>query len=157
MQIQNVTTVQELQELLVDDKFAFVVECGFLKPATSVVMGDIADLVHTVFLEYVILRSTQEIAQFRDGLEALGIATLIQQHPLPLKKLFLHDHTENVTAQYLSDLLKPVFSPHGHNQREDEEAVILNWHDYLKDVEGVLIGNCSCVPCICMHTMHIVS
>ena len=52
MQIQNVTTVQELQELLVDDKFAFVVECGFLKPATSVVMGDIADIVHAVFLEY---------------------------------------------------------------------------------------------------------
>ena len=26
-----------------EDKFALFVECGFLKPATSVVMGDIAD------------------------------------------------------------------------------------------------------------------
>ena len=55
--IYHSSTVQELQELLVDDKFAFVVECGFLKPATSVVMGDIADIVHAVFLEYVSARS----------------------------------------------------------------------------------------------------
>ena len=53
-------------------------------------------------------------------------------------ELFIHDPTAKVTAKYLADLLKPAFSPHGHNQREDEEAVILNWNDYLQDIEGII-------------------
>ncbi len=124
--------------MLLDDKCAFVVECGFLKPAAFVVMDDIPAIIHAVFLEYVILRSTQEIAQFKDGLEALGIATLIQRYPLAMRQLFIHDPTAKVTAQYLADLLKPALSPRGHNQREDEEAVILNWNNYLQDTEGII-------------------
>ena len=60
--MQNTTTVEELRELLLDDKCAFIVECGFLKLAAFVVMDDIPAIIHAVFLEYVILRSTQEIA-----------------------------------------------------------------------------------------------
>ena len=64
-------------------------------------MGDIADIVHAVFLEYIILRSTQEIAQ------------------LPMKKLFLHDPTVNVTAQYCLTYLNQ-FSKHVVTTRPQE-------------------------------------
>ena len=46
-----------------------------------------------------------------------------------MRQLFIHDPTAKVTAQYLAYLLKPAFSPHSHNQRED---------DYLQDIEGIV-------------------
>ena len=99
------------------DKFAFVMECGFLKPVAAVATGDIPDIVHAVYLEYTVLRSSQEIDQFIEGLQTVGIATLMKRHPLVIKKLFVYDGAANVTAQYLSELLVPIFSPRGHNQR----------------------------------------
>ena len=112
-------------------------ECGFLKPATTVVTGDIPAIVRAVYLECILFRSSQKIAQFIEGLQTLEIATLIKHHTLVLKKLFIHDATTKVTAQYLSELFVPMLSPRGHNQREEEEAVVLNWRDYLQDTEGI--------------------
>ena len=120
------------------DKFSFVMECGFLKPAATVATGDVPDIIRAVYLEYTVLRSSQEITQFIEGLQTIGIATLIKRHPLVLKKLFVYDGTAKVTAQYLSELLVPILSPRGHNHREEEEAVVLNWRDYLQDIEGIL-------------------
>ena len=112
-------------------------DCGFVKPTTTVTMEDIPALVQAVFLEYVLLRSTQEIAQFIEGLETLGIVTLLKRHPQCLKKLLVHDPSQaRVTVQYLSRLLSPILSPRGHNRREQEEAVLLAWSEYLQDIEG---------------------
>ena len=136
-----------------EDKFALFVECGFLKPATSVVMGDIED-------SPCCISSVGNLAiHLGDCLVQRSTGSSRDRHTHPaaaivIKKTFLHVPTVNATMQNLSDLLKPVFSPCGHNQREDEEALILNWHNYLKDVEGGLISNCACRPCICMHTVH---
>ena len=105
--------------------------CGFLKPAAAVATGNIPDIVRAVYLEYTVLRSSQEIGQFIEGLQTVGIATLMKRHPLVIKKLFVYNGAANVTAQYLSELLVPIFSPRGHNQREEEEAVVLNWRDYI--------------------------
>ena len=40
-----------------------------------------------------------------------------------------------MTVQYLSRLLSPILSPWGHNQREQEEAGLLAWSEYLKDID----------------------
>lgn len=82
--------------------------------------------------------SSQEIAEFVEGMQATGIATLIKHHPVILMNLFIHDSSVKVTAQYLCDLLHPLLSPRGHNRREEEEAIVLNWRDYLQDIEGIL-------------------
>ena len=104
--------------MLWSDNFSFVMDCGFVKPTTTVTMEDIPALVQAVFLEYVLLRSIQEIAQFIEGLETLGIAILLRRQPRCLKKLLVHDPSEaHVTVQYLSRLLSPILSPRGHNRR----------------------------------------
>ena len=102
-----------------------------------IVKGDIPHIVRAVYLEYVVLQSSQEIAQFVEGMQATGIAALIKHHPVILKNLFIHDSSVKVTAQYLCDLLHPLLSPRGHNRREEEGAVVLNWRDYLQDIEGI--------------------
>ena len=50
----------------------------FLKPLTTVIVADIPHILHTTFLEYVVLWSAQVSTQFMEGLETLGIATLIK-------------------------------------------------------------------------------
>lgn len=90
-----------------------------------------------MYLEYVVLPSSQEIAEFVEGMQATGIATLIKHHPVILMNLFIHDSSVKVTAQYLCDL-HPLLSPRGHNRRDEEEAIVLNWRDYLQDIEGIL-------------------
>lgn len=91
-----------------------------------------------MYLEYVFLPSSQDIAEFVEGMQATGIATLIKHHPVILMNLFIHNYSVKVTAQYLCDLLRPLLSPRGHNRREEEEAIVLNWRDYLQDIEGIL-------------------
>ena len=103
VQIQNASSNDQLQDMLWSDNFTFVMDCGFVKPTTTVTMEDIPALVQVVFLEYVLLRSTQEIAQFIEGFETLGIATLLRRHPRCLRKLLVHDPSEaRVTVQYIS-------------------------------------------------------
>ena len=126
--------------MLLSDNFSFVLDCGFVKPTTTVTMENVPALIQAVFLEYVVLRSTQEIAQFVKGLDSLRITAVMKRHTQCFKKLFVYDHiAAEVTVQYLSSLLVPVLSPHGHNQREQEEAVLLAWSDYLQDIERYIL------------------
>ena len=83
------------------DKFAFVMECGFLKPAATVATSDIPDIVRAVYLEYIVLLSSQEVAQFIEGLQTIGIATLIKRHPLVLKKLCLRWHAKSYSTVFV--------------------------------------------------------
>ena len=80
-------------------------------PAAAVATGDIPDIVCAIYLEYTVLRSSQEIGQFIEGLQTIGIATLMKRHPLVIKKMFVYNGEGNVTAQYLSELFVP-FSHH---------------------------------------------
>lgn len=124
--------------MLYQEACSFVSEYGFLKPITSTVTGDIPAIVSAVFLQYVILKSTQELTQFMEGLDALGIIQFVRRHPNTLKSLFAYNSIAEVTSEYLSELFRPNMSPQGHNQREDEETVLLNWNDYLQDIAGDL-------------------
>ena len=44
--------------------------------------------------------------------------------------------TIHVTPYDLDKLFLPLFSPEGSNAREEEEALILNWKDYIYEAEG---------------------
>ena len=65
-----------------DDDFEFIGECGFVKPVSKVTLGDIPMILRSACMEYVILRSSHEMAQFREGLDTLGVASLLKQYPL---------------------------------------------------------------------------
>ena len=42
-----------------------------------------------------------------------------------------------MTANILDQIFMPRFSPPGSNAREKEEAIILNWKDYIYEAEGI--------------------
>ena len=55
------------------DKFAFVMECGFLNPAATVATSNIPDIVGAVYLEYIVLLSSQEVANLLKDCKPLGL------------------------------------------------------------------------------------
>ena len=119
--------------MLLQDACSFVSECGFLKPIIKIDTTDIPAIINAVFLQYVILKSTQELSQFMEGMDTLKIVQFVQRHPKTSKGLFAYNVLGDVTSEYLSELLRPNMSPRGYNQRENEEAVLLNWNNYLQD------------------------
>ena len=44
-----------------------------------------------------------------------------------------------MTASILDQIFIPQFSPPGSNAREKEEAIILNWKDFIYEAEGITI------------------
>ena len=92
----------------------------------QVTMRDVPTILSGVCREFLIIGSSHKIAQFLEGLNTLGIASLIKVHPFSLKQLFLYNPSP-VSAQEVADLLIPAFSPRGSNIREEEEAVFMNW------------------------------
>ena len=74
--------------MLLRDNCSFVMDCGFVKPTTAITMEDIPALIQAVFLDYVLLRSAQEIAQFVEGLDSLRITAVMKNHPQCLRSCF---------------------------------------------------------------------
>ena len=52
----------------------------FYKPIAKVSLSDKVDIVQTVALQEVILDSLAELTQFRDGMKALGVLSMLQTH-----------------------------------------------------------------------------
>lgn len=81
-----------------EDEFDFVQECGFLKPTLHVTINDVAKIVRSVCLEYVIIRSTCEMTQFLEGVQTLDVVSLIKLHPSAMRQVFTHNSSSTVTG-----------------------------------------------------------
>ena len=106
-----------------------------MKPVSQISLIDVPDIIRSVCMEFIVIRATHEMAQFQEGLDMLLVGSLIKLQPSLLKLLFTHS-PHQVSAQDLINLLVPSYSPNGSNAREEEEAVMLNFNDYVQDLEG---------------------
>ena len=136
MQVCNAKEEDELRDLLMDDDAEYISNCGFLKPTYKVTMADVPQISEVICTEYLIMRSINEVQQFESGLNVLDIGSLIKRYPEHLEEIFVHN-PQPVTAGILDGIFMPQFSPLGSNAREKEEAIILNWKDYIYEAEGI--------------------
>ena len=136
MQVCNAKEEDELRDLLMDDDAEYISNCGFLKPTYKVTMADVPQISEVICTEYLIMRSINEVQQFESGLNVLDIDSLIKRYPEHLEEIFVHN-PQPVTAGILDGIFMPQFSPLGSNAREKEEAIILNWKDYIYEAEGI--------------------
>ena len=118
-----------------EDDARYIGACGILKPVFRVITRDIPEITEAVCVEYLIMKSINELNQFQEGLNVLGVSDLIKDHPALCHELFVHS-SKTVTPYDLDKLFLPLFSPEGSNAREEEEALILNWKDYIYETEG---------------------
>ena len=121
-----------LQELLLENDAQYIKDCGFIKPVVKMTLEDLKEIKETVCTEYLIMKSINEIQQFQEGLDVLGMGKLLKAHPTPCRALFTHN-PKVVTGYDLDKLFLPILSNEGSNIREKEEAVVMNWKDYIYD------------------------
>jgi hypothetical protein len=97
----NASSEQELQEV-VGEQFSVLNDCGFVKPFTGVKIEDKADIVQSICLHHVILRSKAEIDQLTEGLRSCGVLDEIRQNRDLTRSFFTIDgNPEKLTAGML--------------------------------------------------------
>ena len=74
------------------------IESGLTTPLALVHMEDKGNIMKTVALHHVLLRTKAEIDQFTAGLNLLGVLELIQENHQLFQKFFCLDGAEHVTA-----------------------------------------------------------
>ena len=52
-------------------------------------MKDKTEIIHTISLHHVILKTLGELSQFRDGLETLGVGRAMEEHGQFLQEFFV--------------------------------------------------------------------
>lgn len=72
----------------VGENYDMILDCGFTKPSSRLLITDKIDVVQSVALHHVILKTLGELSQFREGLETLGVAKAMEQHRACLRDFF---------------------------------------------------------------------
>ena len=100
-------------------------ECGYNK---ALKFSEKEDFIRTIWLHFVFYLSQSELEKFQNGfVETLGMDELIVLHPGIVWDCLIKTDCFNVTANFLLDSYVAIFSDVGSNNREAEEAIIVNW------------------------------
>ena len=138
--MQSANTTEQVQTILNRDDFSFRLHCGHAKPTTQVTLDDKDELIHWVWLHFVLLHAHVELKQLRKGLyQTLQFELLVYTHPNILSHQYhipivwggggalAASTTFNVTPEYLCDAFQVQYSENGTNNRAKEEAIIFFW------------------------------
>lgn len=132
------TSVDEMRNLLDSDEFDFRYDIGIAQPSKDLQLRDCDRVVKLCAAHYTIHSVKAELDQLCDGLMCMGVLQLIQQNPV-MRTLFLPRPPKPLTADSMINMFTTKFSPLGANCREDEEAAVMKWVQFLQAVEGIII------------------
>ena len=80
--------MKDFQEF-VGSHFNVISESGFSKPSYKLSLTDKVDLIQSVALHHVILKTLGEASQFQEGLGSLGVLQQIKQHGQLMSEFFV--------------------------------------------------------------------
>lgn len=137
LQLQNATTLVELQELLSSEEYDFRYDLGLGKPVNAIRLEDCEGIVSCMSNHYSILVVKAELDQLLGGLvSTLNVLSLIRENASQMRSLFVYSKPSALSADDLYDLLQPKLSPIGSNRQEAEEAAVMQWCDFLQVIES---------------------
>lgn len=117
-------------------EFEFRFTCGVTQPTYGMKLEDKHAIVSSLCRHFTIYATAAELDQFIKGLETLNFHSLMLQYPSIFQKVFMAcDQT--ITADFIQDFYDVLYSPVGSNKRKTEESIIMNWINYLHDIEGI--------------------
>lgn len=93
-------TEQELQSVI-GRNFNFLYDCGFTKPSIRITENDKVDIIQTISLHHVILRSKAELDQFAEGLQSCSVLDTVKKNPSLARSYFSIDGHGQMTAGLL--------------------------------------------------------
>ncbi|KAJ8300878.1 hypothetical protein KUTeg_022397 [Tegillarca granosa] len=97
-------------------------ELGVDKPTCLMTMADKNSLVDDICLSYIIHRTNASLAQFADGMEQLGLVSLIRRNT-GLRCLLEYSDSFELDPTILKNHLQTELSPRGSNRRPIEEKL----------------------------------
>ena len=129
--------MDEMRNLLDSDEFDFRYDIGIAQPSKDLQLGDCGRLIKLCAAHYTIHSVKAELDQLCDGLRCMDVLQLIQQNPVLMRTLFMPHPPKPLTADSMISMFATKFSPLGANSREDEEAAVMKWVQFLQAIEGV--------------------
>ena len=143
--MQHITSTAEFREY-VTKELDFRFDCGFLKPAHLLDLSDRDKLIRAIWLHYVFFLPHAELEQLKNGLqETLHLGTFICDYPKEMQCFLVTSTHFDVSSDYLLDSMIIRYSDHGSNKRTAEEAIILNWTEYVTECSGMYVILCKCL------------
>ena len=136
MQVQLAKSTDELRSLVSED-LDVCFECGYSKPLQSIELSHKDEIVKALWLHYVFFSPHAELEQLKKGFrETLQMELLICLHSRLVFGFLVASSDFDVTSNYLLDSFVISYSDQGSNKRTAEEAIILNWSEYVSDCVG---------------------
>lgn len=122
--------------LLDRDEFDFRYDIGLAQPSQNLHLKDCMRIVKLCAAHFTIHSLRAELDQICEGLDCMGVRQLMRDNPALLRPLFLPQPSCPLSADYMIKLFVTKFSPPGCNAREDEEAALLKWVQFLQLIQG---------------------
>ena len=135
----EVKSTEDFRELLQGGEFDFRFEYGYPKPLHQIQLCDAHELVKAVWLHVVICVPHVELVQLQKGVrDTLQMQILVCRYPTQVHGMLVGSSDFELTSDYLQDTVIIIinYSPEWSNKRTSEEAVILNWNDYVSECTG---------------------
>ena len=134
MQLTLVQTTEDLRNMVTSEDFVFLLDCGFPKPLALLQLAERDEVVECAIVHYTHHRIRGELDQLKEGLAKVGVLEAITRDPDLFKPLFCWDSSVQVTTGYIRWLFDPKLSEVGSNARSQEEDLLYNWEEYLKEI-----------------------
>ncbi len=131
-------TAEDLQALLDSDEYSFRFDIGVSIPSSTALVNK-EGIALSIAMHYLVYRCKAELDQIKDGLRSLEILDLMAQHPTLMRPLFLESGKPKLSAESFLQIFNILWSPVGSNRREQEEAVIYGWTEYVHEIEGEIV------------------
>ena len=140
-QIKNTSNEQELNQIVENEEFDFLYDCGI--QTRSITMAKKDDVISAIAKHYCIVICKAELDQLIEGLSTLQVLDLVRSNPDVMRELFIYVEPKKLSSDYIIDLFTPSYSPQGCNRREFEEAAVMKWIQFIEIIEGVRITTTS--------------
>lgn len=132
-----------LRNLLAEDRFDIVFDCGFAVPVSRVTLEHIPMLIKAICIHSAVVPIKAELDQLSEGLKLFHLIDIVRKWPQKMKELFTCSPNTKLNAQEMIRLFEIELSPIGSNSRQLEEATVIHWNEFLQEVEHGLAGKLS--------------
>jgi len=133
---------ETLKVMLERPEYPFWHDRGVTQAGFSIKFEDKLRIVSVLCRHFTIFAAVAEI-QLPGGLKTLDFANLMYSYPSVMRTVFKKDKQPIITGDFIQHFFEVKFSPVGSNRCRVEEDIIINWINYLHDIEGtfMLIGH----------------
>ncbi len=129
-----------MRALLDSEEMSFRFSIGLSRPSYSLQLSDRDAIVESMATHFSILSVKAELDQLIEGLKVLDVLNLYRDYPKIMRPLLIYNKPKSLTSDYILDVFKPLLSINGSNVQEKEEAILLQWTNYVQLIEGSILS-----------------